>query len=159
MIAPHDVLIEEAMAQIGRLFSYRRRAFCAQPLSREVSLPQVHLLMTLQERGPTTISALAHLLGISAPSASAIVDRLEEHDLALRERDAEDRRVVHVRITEHGRTLVAELMGMKREQVQRLLDAMTAQELSDVIKGIAAVCNALDRSQTGADMGPGRGDP
>lgn len=148
MIASRQELIEEVLAEIDGLMAARRHAFCSHPLHREISLPQLHLLMALQERGPLTVSALAHLLAISAPSASTIVDRVEEHGLVQRERDAEDRRVVHVQISARGRTLVEEMMGLKREQLGRLLGAMTERELEDLLQGIRAVVHALGRLDT-----------
>lgn len=145
MKACHDALLEEALGQMEALVSFRRRAFCAQPFHRDVSLPQLHILMSLREGGPMTVSQLAHLLGVSAPSASSLVDRMEEHALVVRERDLTDRRVVHVRISERGRNLLDEMMGMQRNRLQRVLGAMTEEELQNLIRGIHAVKSALDR--------------
>jgi DNA-binding MarR family transcriptional regulator len=145
---PKHELIDEAVARIEALMSYRRRAFCAQPLTREVSLPQLHVLMRLQESGPTMVSELAHALGTSIPSASSLVDRMEEHGLVDRVRNEIDRRVVHVAISERGQAVVEEFGGPKRVQLQRLLGTMSAQELQDVIRGVDAVCRGLERIQS-----------
>jgi len=142
---PRDTLIDQAVAQINALAAHRRRAICAQP-RRQVSMPQVYILMTLQEGGAMTVSELAHLLSVSAPSASSILDRMEEHGLVERVRDDVDRRVVHVGIAEPGRRMMEEMMGLKREQLQRLLDSMTDSELEHVVKGAAAVDRALSRA-------------
>lgn len=151
-------LIEEAVAQIEALMSYRRRAFCDQPLTREVSLPQLHVLMRLQESGPTMVSELAHALGTSIPSASSIVDRMEEHGLVDRVRNEIDRRVVHVAISERGRAVVEEFGGPKRVQLQRLLSTMSTHELHDVIRGAEAVYNGLERLRT-APVAPTENEP
>jgi DNA-binding MarR family transcriptional regulator len=99
--------------------------------------------MWLQERGRTTVSELAHILGVSAPSASAFVDRMEESGLVTRERDREDRRVVHVRIEPRGRDLLEEIMGMHREELQQLLAQMTDEELCCFVTAIRAVDRLL----------------
>jgi DNA-binding MarR family transcriptional regulator len=138
-------LIEEALDRIDELSARRRRAICEQPLHREVSLPQLHVLMTLQERGRMMVSELAGLLRISLPSASSIVDRIEENRLVERTRHAADRRVVYVAITDRGREVVEELMGLKRETLHRLFAAMTDDEILDVSRGIAALQRALAR--------------
>lgn len=148
MSEPKTELIDQAVERIEALMSYRRRAFCAQPLTREVSLPQVHVLMRLQEGGPTMVSELAHALGTSIPSASSLVDRMEEHGLVDRVRNEIDRRVVHVAISERGRAVVEEFGGPKRVQLQRLLGTMSVRELQDVIRGVEALCRGLDRVQT-----------
>lgn len=147
MIASRDVLMDDALAELNGLMSYQRRAFCARPVHRDLSMPQLYILVTLQERGPMSVSALAQLLRISTPSASSIVDRMVEHGFVERTRVAVDRRVVHVQISSHGHAVVDELAGMKRDHVQRLLGAMTDDELYDVIRGMGALSRALARAQ------------
>lgn len=145
MIADRAQLVSEAFQHLDHWFSMRRRAMCEQPLYHQVSLPQMHILMVLLERGPLTVSEVAHLLSVSTPSASAILDRMEENSLVRRERDQTDRRVVHVSISERGRAAVDELTGVHRERVQRLLSVMTDEELRQVVRGMEAVGKALER--------------
>lgn len=140
-----DALMEEALSQIDVLMSYRRRAFCSQPQFREISMPQVYILMTLRERGPLTVSELASLLDVSAPSMSAILDRMEEHEFVRRVRNTVDRRVVHVEIQDRGRAMVEDIMGAGRDFKQRVLSSMTDAELEHVIGAVNAVGNALAR--------------
>ncbi len=66
----------------------------------EISPSQVHMLMAIKQFGECTISELAALLDVSAPSVSAMVDRLVEKEALIRERSARDRRVVVVRLSE-----------------------------------------------------------
>lgn len=151
MSAPREALVEEVCAQINALMSFRRRAFCTRPPQREVSLPQLHVLTALHELGPVTVSELAQMLHTSAPSASAIVDRLEEPGLVRRVRDAIDRRVVHVEISEQGSGVVEELIGLKRDMMQRLLGAMSEDELQDVMRGVAALRSGATRLRWNVD--------
>lgn len=138
-----EVLIDEAMSRLDALIARRRRSFCDQPIPRDVSMPQMHILIGLQERGPTTVSDLAVSLEISIPSASAIVDRMEDHGLVRRVRDEDDRRVVHVTITERGAQIVEEMVGLHREGACRLLGKMTGEELEHVTRALAAVQRVL----------------
>lgn len=145
MTESHDSLTQEAMAQLEGLMSFQRRAFCRHLPQREISLPQLHLLMALQQDGPMTVSELAHLLHVSAPSASAILDRMEERGLVRRVRDQVDRRVVRVEMSDHGRDTMEELTWLRRDQMHRLLGIMTPDELHDLIRGVTAVRSALSR--------------
>jgi DNA-binding MarR family transcriptional regulator len=138
-------LLGEALEEVLSLMSIQRRAFCAEPVHREVSMLQVYILFTLQERGSMTVSDLGHLLQISAPSASSIVDRMEERELVERVRDDADRRVVHVDISATGRSTIERLTGMKRDHIQSVFGLMTDDELEDVIRGSRAVRAALTR--------------
>ena len=65
----------------------------------ELSLAQLNAIGVVRCQGPLSMGALAEQLGISAPSASAMVDRLKEKGLLLREHSTEDRRKVVVRIS------------------------------------------------------------
>lgn len=53
----------------------------------------------------TTVAGLARDLGVDPASVTRLLDRLEAKGLVVRERSREDRRVVHLVLTEAGRTL------------------------------------------------------
>ncbi len=65
----------------------------------ELSMAQLHAVKTTRREGEVTITRLAELLGVSAPSASTMVDRLVEKGILSRERSEEDRRKVVVRVS------------------------------------------------------------
>ncbi len=64
----------------------------------ELSVPQLHALKATRKKGEVSITELSDILGVSPPSASAMVDRLVEKGILARERDHHDRRKVMVRI-------------------------------------------------------------
>lgn len=68
-------------------------------LHEEISPAQVHMLIKIRQVGDCTISELAAQLDVSAPSVSAMVDRLVEKGALIRERSTSDRRVVAVRLS------------------------------------------------------------
>jgi DNA-binding MarR family transcriptional regulator len=136
-------LLDQVMDQVEVLMSYQRRAFCAQGPHRELSLPQLFLLITLHERGTLSVSTLADLLGVTAPSASALIDRMEERGWVARDRDMADRRVVHVSITEAGHSLLDDMVGMKRDRMRQVLSQMDADELGHVAGAVAGLRRVL----------------
>jgi len=145
MIGEREDLMQEVLVRIESIISYQRRAFCSgHNQFRDISLPQMSVLIMLRERGPRTISELAELLQVSAPSASAILDRMEERGYVRRSRDSIDRRVVHVEVTEEGRGLIDEMAGVKRDRMQRLLSVMDEDDLRSVIAGIDALQRAFE---------------
>ncbi len=111
---------------------------------RDLSLAQMHLLMVLRDTGPTTVGRLAEVLGVSLPSTSATVDRLEEHGLALRQRDDVDRRLVRVALSPEGAALAEEASGYRGQRVRSILLSFDAGELRALIKVLRAVqrCSA-----------------
>ncbi len=65
---------------------------------RELSMPQVHAIMVARDRDQATITEIAGVLGVSLPSASAMVDRLVEKGILVRRHDRRDRRRVLVSV-------------------------------------------------------------
>ena len=64
----------------------------------ELTLPQLNMLMAVRDLDQGTIKELAEALGVSAPSASTMVERLVEMGLVTREQSQVDRREVLVRL-------------------------------------------------------------
>ena len=65
----------------------------------ELSMPQIHAVHVTRDRGHVTVTELADMLGVSPPSASAMVDRLVEKGVFKREQSREDRRKVVVSVS------------------------------------------------------------
>jgi len=114
---------------------------------RDLSIAQMHLMMVLREHGPATVGQLAETLGISPPSVSSALDRLEEHGLAIRRRDREDRRVVHAALSSRGRAAAEEACGFKRQKVRHLLEQFDTGELEALLTVLTAVQRAADSTR------------
>src|SRR5215212_7396907 len=81
----------------------------------DLSLSQLHLLGGLEAAGqPLGVGELAHAAELSVPTVTRMVDGLVRRGIVARERDACDRRVVHVSLTDPGR----ELMERKRAAIR-----------------------------------------
>jgi DNA-binding MarR family transcriptional regulator len=114
---------------------------------RDLSIAQMHLMMVLREHGPATVGQLAETLGISPPSVSSALDRLEEHGLAVRRRDLEDRRVVHAALSSRGRAAAEEACGFRRQKVRHLLEKFDARELEALLTVLKAVQRAAESTR------------
>ncbi len=105
---PNQEIIEQAryIFKTGKLIRDRifriHTRLLAQDASRgkyrELSMPQVHAIMVARDRGQATITEIAGVLGVSLPSASAMVDRLVEKGILVRRQDRRDRRRVLVSV-------------------------------------------------------------
>jgi len=65
----------------------------------EFSFAQIRAIKFVKAKGQVSITGLAELLQVSAPSASTMVERLVEKGVLVREPDPEDRRKVIVTIS------------------------------------------------------------
>ena len=137
--------LDLALKTLDRIACRHWRHGAAGHLERPgISLPQLHLLMLLQGAGPLTVGQLAERLQVSMPSASLMVDRLEEHGLDARTRDADDRRLVHVKLTTKGEDEARDAAGFKREVASTVLARFTPAELQDLLRVLAATERVLD---------------
>ena len=101
--------------------------------AHDLSIPQGHLLLTLDE--PISIRDVAAGMGYDASHITSLVDQLEQRHLVERRADPTDRRVKRVAITEGGLRLRAE---MEDELLATLLplDQLSAEqrvELRDLL--------------------------
>ena len=75
-----------------------------------ISEQQWRILRVLWEVHDCTSAELAKKTLLPSPSMVGIIDRMTSKSLVTRQRSDEDRRIVHVSLTEKGQTLHAELM-------------------------------------------------
>jgi len=87
----------------------------------DLTLPQMNALLVIRGRGRGTIKELAEALEVSAPSASAMVDRLVEEGVVSREQSRADRREVVVQLTPQGREAVEH---MEQELLRAIVDLL-----------------------------------
>ncbi len=127
----------------------RQRAMLAHLHSCTHSPAQLHVLGVLREVAPITVSQLASRLGISPPSTSAIVDRMVDAGLVERARSEEDRRIVSVWLTSAGVSALNEAIGGRRGLLERVLGRLGPTELSDTVRVLRRLEQALDEDGPG----------
>lgn len=106
-----------------RLFSLQvaRAACCGDGRSMDLTVPQMTTVLTIRDRGQVTIKELAEALQVSAPAASAMVDRLVELGAVTREQNPVDRREVVVRASPLGEQTVN---AMERHALDAVMDLL-----------------------------------
>jgi DNA-binding MarR family transcriptional regulator len=92
-----------------------------------LSLTAATTLNTLGE-GPVRLTALAAAAGISQPSMTELVHRLQRQGLVSRITDPEDGRAALVGITTAGRALMHDRRLDRRDRLDDLLTALSPQE-------------------------------
>jgi DNA-binding MarR family transcriptional regulator len=110
-----------------------------------LSLIHLNVMSVLDTDGAVPMGRLADALDVSQASATGIVDRMEQRGLIARQRDAEDRRVTRVALTDEGRALISNFAVERRERLSALLDELTDTELSGFLAGARAMRMARER--------------
>lgn len=113
---PEQDVIAEAFDEVMRLVIRHLTDY------RGLTFTTIMFLGTLDRDGPARLTSLGAAEGISQPSASQLVQRLERQGLVIRSRDPQDGRVSLIAISEAGRALLA---GRLRDRHGRLADLLT----------------------------------
>jgi DNA-binding MarR family transcriptional regulator len=90
-------------------------------------------LLAAERPGRLRTLDLAGRLVSRAPDITRLLDKLEQRGLVERDRPADNRRVVHVGITEQGLALLRELRDPLRACHARQLGHLSPQEIDDLI--------------------------
>ena len=93
-----------------------------------MSLTTAMALDTVNREGPVRLTALAAAAGVSQPSMTELVHRLERQGLAIRVDDPEDGRAALVNITNAGRALLDDRRRDRRDRLAELLTALPPEE-------------------------------
>lgn len=115
----------------------------------DLTFPQFRALHVLQGREHVRVSDLGDAMRMSLASASALAERLERLGYVTRERDAEDRRIVILRLSAKGRRLVEEQQRRGLERLGQAVERMTPEERSALATTLRAFLrlDALERAE------------
>jgi DNA-binding MarR family transcriptional regulator len=120
----------------------------------DLSLTQVRALIGLwRAERALSLGELAREVGLSDAAAVRMVDGLIRAGLVGRREDDRDRRVKRITLTEAGAAAVSDLVAAKREGLERLARALTADELAVLT---AALDPIVERLGLRLDVGAGR---
>jgi DNA-binding MarR family transcriptional regulator len=115
----------------------------------DLSVNQMHALMLIEKRGKVSISEFATLMGVSPPSASAMVDRMVEKGVLTREPSVEDRRRMDVRIAPAVQADFERVNDVLLAAFERLVakaGAETAHMWCEVLKRLKRVLDAEEEA-------------
>jgi DNA-binding MarR family transcriptional regulator len=122
------------------------------PVDARVSPGHVQVLIALG-RGPCSIGGLAEAVGVSAPAASQLVDRLVEHGMVERRHDERDRRKVLVDYVPGMQDIARRMMEGRRRRTEAAMNKMTDEEARAFLKGLKLLVEgfegAHDKGETG----------
>jgi MarR family transcriptional regulator, organic hydroperoxide resistance regulator len=93
-----------------------------------LTLSQYGLIEPLLQAEGIGVQELAGQAGVSAPTATRILDTLERRGLVLRNRSERDRRAVNVLLTPLGRRALSERHEWLRMREQALFGLLSARE-------------------------------
>ena len=134
-------LLDQAMDLTVRFLSNRA----------DLSAPAAFAMNRILREGPIRLTALAAKEGVSQPSMTQLIQRLERLGLATRFADPNDGRAVLIGITVKGQALLDDRKRLRRERLTVLMETLTAEEGSALWLSAEAALPVLRRLVENAD--------
>ena len=113
---------------------------------KDLSAPQLNMIMMIRVREAVSVTELAALLGVSPPSVSTMVDRLVDRGLLTRRPSARDRRKVVIQISPEAIEEIARVEAMVLASFVDLVEALGAQTTRKWCQVLRRIKTVLDRS-------------
>jgi DNA-binding MarR family transcriptional regulator len=150
MTQTRDVLIEEVITGLVRFLQALQKRSAARWIHLDLSLAQVKTLLAIGELKSSSIEQIANMLGVSQPTASHLVERVVQSELALRTQDPQNRRRVMVCLTQAGEELLQHLLGSGGlAELSERLKQFSEEELATCKQGMRTMISAM-----GSDVPP-----
>ncbi len=117
-----------------------------------VSMSHLHVMWILQIHGDLTMTHLAEMLDISLSNATGLVDRMEERGVIDRIRVPDDRRIVLVSLSGHGRELLAQVDLVRSDLVATALRHLDAAQLDGLLHTLADLRQAMQEARAAGEL-------
>ena len=119
--------LRDAIKSVVRRFRVVDAAAGDQPHG-ELSIPEVHVIEFLGDKGSCMMREVAELLLVAVNTVTTIIDKMEQRKLVRRERDETDRRIVMVRLTDKGKEAYRGISEMRLHACWSLLTPLNEDE-------------------------------
>ncbi len=125
---PSEPAVMEIWRSFYRSFTALVKASREELACHGITGPQFGVLRILQRKGSSSMSELSEELLVTGGNVTGLVDRLAHDKLVIREPSHDDRRVVHVTITEKGQKLVNEALATQQTLLSSVFDDFSSEE-------------------------------
>jgi MarR family transcriptional regulator, organic hydroperoxide resistance regulator len=109
-----------------------------------VSGPQIWALRTIAESRVVNMSDLAQHMHLHVSTVTGIIDRLQAAGLATRERSGADGRVMELRLTARGRSILSRAPEPPRSKAARGLQKLPTAKLRQVRSALYLIAGAME---------------
>jgi MarR family 2-MHQ and catechol resistance regulon transcriptional repressor len=137
-----QVLALDTMIKLTRATNTLMARLARRNTHGELTESQFGTLETLYHLGPMSQTDICGKLLKSSGNTTLVVDNLEKHGLVQRQRDANDRRVFMVQLTDAGRALIAELFPAHAAAVAEEMSVLSLEEQ----RQLGELCRKLGKS-------------
>jgi DNA-binding MarR family transcriptional regulator len=149
--------IDAIFEAIVYLSTESRRITKALARRADLTGPQLTVLKMLEGVGDLSLSDLSDRIRAQNSTVTGIIDRMEREGLVVRARSTEDRRVVHIRLTDRGAKIAREIVVEPMEIFRSALESLTPGEMRDLLRILTKIARRV-QSIVKRDVGSAEGE-
>lgn len=139
MSKTEDVLI--ALRRVIRATDLHSRQLIK---TASVTAPQLLLMQAIHRQKNAIISKLAQDVSLSQATVTTILDRLEKRELVYRQRSEQDKRKVHVHLTDAGRALLVNAPTALQQEFVNGFNALPDWEQSMILASLQRIAHMMN---------------
>ncbi len=94
----------------------------------ELTMPQLGLLINIGRRPGIRVREVAEILGVTMPTVSVGLRKLEQGGWLRRESDPQDGRAARIYLTDKAMELAKRARAFRRKRINEFMDALTGAE-------------------------------
>lgn len=123
----------------------RARSRASERSDGELTPAQFRLLAALEDAPSLSVGELAQEAGVSSPTATRMLDGLEQDGIVSREREQDDRRRIAVRPTARGKRALAAARKRLDEAREQIYAQLTAEERAQAERLLPRLAEAIEQ--------------
>jgi len=113
----------------------------------DITAQQMVTILTIGEIGEAKVTVIAKRMGVSPPTITGLLDRLQKKGFLKRFRDSKDRRIVFVNLTKKGYKFVEKLKKCIEQRWSELLSYLTEEERLTYLEIVRKLFNSLKQEK------------
>jgi MarR family 2-MHQ and catechol resistance regulon transcriptional repressor len=113
-------------------------------MNNKINITEFSVLEVLYFKGKQTIQQIGKSILISSGSMTYVIDKLEQKGLLNRIDCPNDRRVIHVVLTEDGMNFMKKVMPNHRDLIDNMFGDLTDQESETMVKLLKKVSKRVE---------------
>jgi DNA-binding MarR family transcriptional regulator len=119
-----------------------------------VSGVQLWIMQELYDKPGMRVGELANKLAIHQTTTSNLVDALRKRGFVVKERDAEDQRVVNLKLSDEGEQALLKAPTPARGLLPEAILNLDEESLQELDKGLQGLLDSIDQLDEGMGMLP-----
>lgn len=114
----------------------------------DCSKNEILILWLLYRRSEVNMSQIAEYIHVPLNTATGVVARMEKRELLIRQRSAEDKRIVYIHIGEKGLEQIQAMIKEFMHYATKVMEVFQPEEIELLMKMISKVMEVMEQEKT-----------